>query len=83
MRSRKRRRNEHNADMDETRIYKRPEAPSSPATRSWGKFLGMVALGVVLFLVGMGVGMYTYLKGYSRGYPPTSELPLLTNLLQG
>lgn len=77
MRSRKRRRNEHNADMDETRIYKRPEAPSSPATRSWGKFLGMVALGVVLFLVGMGVGMYTYLKGYSRGYPPTSELPLV------
>ncbi len=78
MKSRRRKRDiEHNPELDETRIYKRPETAPKARTRHWGKFVGMIALGVVLFVVGMGFGMYTYLKGYSRGYPPTSELPLV------
>ncbi|HHX10705.1 MAG TPA: LCP family protein [Firmicutes bacterium] len=79
MRSRRRKRDaELNPDLDETRIYKKPATTPKPAKRKWGRFVGMVVLGVVLFLVGMGVGMYTYLMGYSRGYPRTSELPLVS-----
>lgn len=79
MRSRRRRHNaELSPELDETRIYKRPATTEKPARRNWGRLVGMVALGIVLFVIGMGVGMYTYLKGYSRGYPPTSELPMVT-----
>ncbi len=74
MKSRKRKRS---AELDETRIYKRTEAKPKPKKRNWGKFVGIIVLGVVLFVGGMAVGMYSYLKGYSRGYPPSSGSPVV------
>ncbi len=71
-----------NLKSEETRIYKKTEV-SSKSERSkskkkhWGKLVLTVSLGVVLFIGGMLVGMYTYLRGYSTGYPPSSELPLV------
>ena len=75
MKSRKQRRDiEHDTEIDETRIYNRPEITSRARKRSWSKLAGMIILGVTLFLGGMGYGMYSYLKGYSRGYPPSSGI---------
>ncbi len=68
---------EHNRELDETRIYKRSETSPKTRAKNWGKILLLTFLGIVFFIVGMGFGMYKYLKGYSQGYPPTSELPVV------
>ncbi len=78
MRSRRQSRDtKRNTEIDETRIYQRPEGTHVARRRNWGKMAGMIILGVVLFLGGMGYGMYSYLKGYSREYPPSSGTPII------